>query len=472
MGRIIYLISLAGRSAYNRRGTLSLVILAVIFSTMLLLGIEKVRTQLKENFVQAVSGTDLIVGPKGGDLNLVLFAIFHLGDQPTNISMQSVQKLAHRSDVDWVVPISLGDSHAGYPVVATTKEFYEHYRFRGTEKISFAQGKLPQDLFDITLGSEVAKNLGYSLGQKLFLSHGLNSEADELHHEEANLANHRHAHEHGHEHATVHEQTQEHADTHEHEHEQARIPEHSHGHKEFAFTVTGILHPTGTPVDRSLYVRLEALEAIHIPHRLGSHTLHMQFTKELLKNFDLTPKNVTATLVGLKDKHSILSVKREIDDNKEDPLLAVIPGVVMDKIWDFLGNGEKILLLISSLVTITGLASLAAVILAGLGERRRELAILRSVGARPSDIIILLLSEGFLLVLSGIIIGTICLYGIIALLTPYIANRYGIFLNIDLLSINEWLIIAGISFAGILTSLIPAIRAYHLSLSDGLNVTV
>ncbi|MBQ7585519.1 MAG: ABC transporter permease [Desulfovibrionaceae bacterium] len=431
MKRFWFLVRLAESSAWNRRGTLTLVVLSVILSTMLLLGIEKVRTQIKENFVQAVSGTDLVIGPKGGDLNLMLLAIFHLGEPSTNISAKSLEMIKNDSKVAWVVPISLGDSYEGFPVVATSEAFYEHYRYRLREKLSFSKGELPKDLFEVALGAEVAESLGLKTGDLLTLTHGMGK---------------------GHHHHHHHEEHVE--------------------HQEFPFKVAGILSPTGTPVDRSIYAKLEALEAIHIPFRSGVSLPQVKFGPEQLANFDLTPRHYTAALVGLKQKTTLLRFKREIDNFKDEPLLGVIPAVAMDKIWDLIGSGERVLLLISSLVTITGLASLAAVILAGLGERRRELAILRSVGARPLDILTLLLSEGLLLVGCGVFFGLIILYALMALLAPILVNKYGLFLNLGFPTLEEWIIIGGILTAGVLTSLIPAVRAYRLSLSDGLNVTV
>ena len=435
MKRFFYLLRLSGASAWNRRGTLALVILSVIFSTMLLLGIEKVRTQVKENFIQALSGTDLIVGAKTGEIQLILFSIFHLGELPASITYNSAENLAKIKDVAWSIPLSIGDSHKGYPVVATTESFYAHYQYSLGKKIALHSGHEPKELFDVCLGSEVARNLGYQLGTKIVLSHGL-EEHDE--HGRANGAG-----------QEVHDD-----------------------HGAFPFTVTGILKPTGTPIDRSIYTNLGAIEALHLGWVGGVPVPDLKISPKDLDKFDLRPKKLTCVLLGLKHKSSIFRVKQEIEGQKDEALMAAIPSVVMDEIWRMIGTSEKILLLISAFVTMTGLASLAAVILAGLGERRRELAILRSVGARPLDILTLLLSEGLLLVLAGVFLGTLILYALIAILAPTLVDKYGLFFYLDFPTVNEWYFILGICFAGCLTSLIPAMRAYRLSLADGLNVTV
>ncbi|MBQ7739487.1 MAG: ABC transporter permease [Desulfovibrionaceae bacterium] len=436
---------------------MGLVILSVVFSTMLLLGIEKARTQIKENFIQALSGTDLVVGSKTGEIQLILFSIFHLGELPASIDYSSAEALIQNKDVAWTIPLSMGDSHRGYPVVATNESFYDHYQYSLGKKIALVSGKAPEGLFDVCLGSEVARNLGYNLGTKIVLSHGLDSNKDDP--TTINYSSH----------AEKELNDPGHAASHE-------AGEHGHGghhaHDQFPFTVTGILAPTGTPIDRSIYVQLGAIEAIHIGWVSGVQVSDIKVTAKDLDRFDLHPKKLTCVLVGLKHKHLIFRVKQEIEATKDEPLIATIPSVVMDEIWRMIGTSERILLLISAFVTMTGLASLAAVILAGLGERRRELAILRSVGARPLDILTLLLSEGLLLVLTGVILGTLILYALIGILAPALVDKYGILFHLDFPTVNEWYFILGICIAGCLASLIPAIRAYKFSLSDGLNVTV
>ncbi|MDR0700841.1 MAG: ABC transporter permease [Azoarcus sp.] len=420
MRRFLYLASLACKSAWNRRGTLALVVLCIALSTLLLLGIERIRGQIRENFVQAVSGVDLVVGARGGGIPLMLYAVFHLGGATNNMEWESAQRIAAHRDVAWTIPLSLGDSHKGYPVVATVPDFFERYRFRAGERIEFTQGCAFDALFDVVIGAEVARKLGYRPGSPLVLSHG-NSETL--------LA--------------------------------------EHGDKPFA--VSGVLAPTGTPVDRALYIGLAAMEAIHLDWRGGAPIPGFRVRADQAGKFDLTPKSITALLVGLKSRSRVFALQREIGAWKEEALMGVMPGVAMDQLWRMLDTGERALLLISALVTLTGLAGLASAILAGLGERRRELAILRSAGARPLDILFLLACEGVMLVSAGVALGLLGLVLLLLGIGPMLAGRYGIVLYFSWPGREEWLLLGGIVAAGFLTSLIPAWRAYRISLSDGLS---
>ncbi|MDR2051297.1 MAG: ABC transporter permease [Deltaproteobacteria bacterium] len=422
MIRFTYLFFLAGKSAWNRRGTLLLVVLSIALSTTLLLGLERVRTQVRESFVQAVSGVDLVVGARGGDMQLMLYAVFHLGGATNNMSWKSALSIAARPDVAWSVPISLGDSHNGYPVVGTSADFFTRYRFRGGRELQLAQGGSFSDLFDVVTGSEVAKKHGYVPGSRIILSHG-NSGAQLARHEDK------------------------------------------------PFVVSGVLRPTGTPVDRSLYISLEAMEAIHLNWQGGAPIRGLEIRPDQVRKFNLEPKSITALLVGMKSRSRVFALQQDIRNWKEEALTGVMPGVAMDQIWRLVSTGEQALFLVSGLVIFTGLAGLASAILAGLGERRRELAILRSAGARPLDILILLACEGFLLLCAGMACGLLLLVLLLLALGPTLADSYGIALHVSPPGTGELLLLGGIAAAGFLTCLIPAWRAYRLSLADGLTAS-
>jgi putative ABC transport system permease protein len=423
MRRFSYLLRLSGQSAWNRRGTLVMVVLSVALSTALLLGIERMRRQARESFRQSVSGTDLIVGARGSPLQLMLYAVFHLGGATSEMGWDSARRIAARAEVAWSIPIALGDSHKGYPVVATTAAFFEHFRYRRGERPGFARGEPFRDLFDVVVGAEAAKKLGYLPGSVLTLAHGSGG---------------------------------------------TKLAEHT----DKPFVVAGVLKPTGTSVDRSLYISLEAMEAIHLDWQGGAPVPGFQVRADQVRKFNLEPKRITALLLGLKNRGRVFSLQRHVNEYPEEALMGVMPGVAMDQLWSVIGMGEKALLLVSALVTFTGLMGLASAILAGLGERRRELAILRSTGAGPADILLLLACEGLLLTLCGMLAGVAALALLIACLGPVLADSYGIALYLSPPAPGEWLILGGILAAGLAAGLIPAVRAYRYSLADGLGVSL
>jgi putative ABC transport system permease protein len=414
------LFSIAWRSAWNRRFTLALTVFSIALSTFLLLGVERIRTELRENFASSVSGTDLIVGARTGSTQLLLYSVFRIGAATNNISWKSVQALGAHPGVDWVVPLSLGDSHRGFAVLATSPEYFTRFRYGDKQLLKMREGQPFSELFDAVVGAEVADKLGYHVGQKITLAHGSG---------ELNVA--------------------EHADK--------------------PFTVVGVLARTGTPVDRTVHIGLAAMEAIHLEWVGGAPMPGVKIPAEQVRKFDLTPKNVTAALVGLKNRAAVFGVQRWISTYTGEPLMAILPGVALDELWSVIGIGENALLLMSALVALVSLAGLVSVVMAGLNERRRELAVLRAVGAGLRHVLALLALEGAIVTVLGVAFGVVMAVLGIALLSPWLQAQFGLTLSLSEPTLNEWLLMASLLVAGWLASLLPGIRAYRLSLADGLS---
>lgn len=420
---MIHLLPLALKSAWNRRYTLGLTLLAIALSVTLLLGIERLRQDARDSFAQAVSGTDLVVGARSSPLQLLLYAVFRVGEASNNMGWNSAQALAAHPAVAWTIPLSLGDSHLGFPVLGTTAAYFTHFRHGDKQALRLAQGKPFANLFDAVIGAEVAERLGYRLGQRITLAHGMQA---------ASAA--------------------EHADK--------------------PFTVVGILARSGTPVDRTVHISLQALEAIHLDWQGGAPLPGFHIPAELVKKFDLTPKSITAVLVGLKTRVGVFTMQRYVADYRDEPLMAVLPGVALTQLWDLLAVAERALLAVSGLVLAVSLAGLVAVILAGLGERRRELAILRANGARPRDVFALLALEGGAITVAGTLAGMLLLMLLTLTLGPWVEAQYGLILRATPPNPAELRLLAWVIAVGTLASLLPGYRAYRLSLADGLTPRV
>lgn len=414
-----HLFIIAWRSAWNRRMTLGLTLLALTLSVAMLLGVERLRNEAHRSFSLSVSGTDLIVGARTSPVQLMLYSVFRIGEATNNINWTSYQKIAADPMVAWAVPISLGDSHHGFPVIGTTPEYFEHFRYGDAQHLTLAGGKPFKGVFEVVLGSEVARQSGYRMGDSIVLTHGMCD---------------------------------------------AGLPE--HGDK--PFTVTGILAPTGTPVDRTLHISLEGITAIHLDWIGGTPMPGFSIPGELVRKFDLTPKDITAVLVGLKSRAAVFRVQRQINEEKIEPLLAVMPGVALEQLWQVAGVVEKSLLAISAMVVLVGLSGMMAVLLASLNERRREIAILRSVGARPRDIVLLMLGESLLVTLTAILCAVLILFAATAVLAPWLQANYGIAMQPAMVTGDELELLAGVLAVGAIAGLVPGLRAYRMSLVDGL----
>ena len=413
-----HLFLLAARSAWNRRLTLGLTLVAVTLSVTMLLGVERIRHDARAGFAHSVSGTDLVVGARTSPVQLMLYAVFRIGEATNNMRWQSYLDIEAHPDVAWAVPLSLGDSHRGFPVLGTTPGYFERFRHGDDRALTFAAGIPFKGVFDAVLGAEVAAQLGYRVGDRIVLSHGLGGGAE---------------------------------------------------HKDKPFVVAGILAPTGTPVDRSVHVALAAIEAIHLDWQGGAQLPGFSIPAEFVGKFDLQPKEITAVLVGLKSRAAVFRMQRYVGGYRDEALLAVLPGVALSQLWQVLGTVEQALLAVSAMVVVVGLAGLVAVVLAGLNERRRELAILRSVGARPGDVFVLLTLEGLFVTLLGNVLGVALLALLAAALGPLVQARYGIEVVPRLVSAAELRLLAATVAVGLVASLVPGWRAYKLSLADGLT---
>lgn len=415
---------LALRSVWNRRFTASLTVLAIALSVSMLLGVEKLRHDARDAFANTLSGTDLIVGARSGSVQLLLYAVFRIGSATNNISWQSYQELSRHPRVSWSVPLSLGDSHRGYRVLGTTPEYFERYRYAREQSLRFDAGAPFDDVYDAVLGAEVAQRLGYALGDELVVAHGAGAAVSFINHEDK------------------------------------------------PFRVAGILARTGTPVDRTVHVSLEGIEAMHVDWHAGAPVRGQRISAEQARELELTPKAITAFLVGLSSRTAVFSVQRAINEYRAEPLLAIIPGVALQELWDLMGVAENALRVIAALVVVTGLLGMLTVILASLDARRREMAVLRSVGARPAHVFGLFVSEAGLLAVLGCLLGVALLYAVVLLGGPFLAREFGLYLPPPTLEVRDFALLGMVALAGLVAGTVPALRAYRLSLSDGLSMRI
>jgi putative ABC transport system permease protein len=402
---------LAVQSALARKGALLIMVLSTAISVTILLGVLKIRDDAKTSFSNAISGVDLVLGSKGSPAELILYSVFHLG-KPTNTIPASLEKeITAISQVDWIVPIQLGDSYRNYPVVGTSTAFFERVRAQGRPLV-IQTGRALTDpaSFDVVLGSRVAKSLGLTLSNQIAIAHGSGSGPKK-------------------------------------------------DHSDSPFKVVGILAATGTPIDQALYISTQAFDALHDIQDGGQ----LQFAK-------LDPNSrVNAFFIGLKSRASIFSVRRQIDDLKNANLMAVMPGVALDDLWSTMEVAENALILIAYGVLLTTILGITATLLIALDNRRRELAILRAIGAKPFQILFFILTEAFLVCMIGILTGWSLLQALIAMYADQLRTEWGVVSSVGLPNTADLTSLLIVLCTVILFATIPAVKAYKMALNDGLN---
>ncbi|GGC62798.1 ABC transporter permease [Marinobacter halophilus] len=414
MSKVRLALSLATASLWYRRRVLALVCLTLTLSVTLLLGIQYLRTEIRQSFTNTISGTDLIVGARSGQLNLLLYTVFHIGDATNNIRWSTFQAMEQDRRIDWLIPISLGDSYRGYRVVSTNDQFLKRFQYGNSQALELTRGQWFDDLFDVVLGAGAARQLNHQVDDNIVLSHGGGR---------TSFSN----------------------------------------HTDLPFRVSGVLAPTGTPVDQAVYISLEAMEAMHVGWESGVAIPGRTLSADRARARAYTPDAITAAFVGLSQPILTFQVQRQLNQSREEPLSAILPGVALSELWRMMGQFEKALLGISAFVVVTSLIGLIAVLLTLQAQRQREVAVLRATGASPALIASLYSFECVALALAAcafaLILGAVAIAG----LSPWLLEQYGIQISLRALNQQEWLLLGAVPVAALLVSLLPAMATWWRS---------
>lgn len=408
------LISIAWQSLVSRRKTVFLTFLSLVVSISVLISVEHIRLQAKESFNRTISGVNLIVGAPSGELNLLLYSVFRMGSPTNNIKYDSFTMLKSNQSVAWAIPISLGDSHRGFRVMGTNSDYFTHFKYGNDKPLNLATGKVFDDPFDTVIGADVANSLGYKQGDQIVIAHGIGS---------TSFVN----------------------------------------HKQAPFTVTGILAPTGTPVDKTVHVSLPAIEAIHMPP--GQ-------LQKLVDNPQLQlpqPTSITSVILGLTSKFATFTLQRQINSYQDDRLMALLPGVAMAQLWQLMANVENLLQIIGYLVLLASLFGLATMLLATMNERQREIAVFRILGASPKLIVSLVILEALIISILALLASVAVVTLSLTVLDGWLAAEYGLFLSNSVLSPDLFILSSIIMGATLLTALVPGLEAYKKVLHSQLS---
>ena len=569
------ILSLAFKSLLNRKLTFFITLFSIAISVTLLLGVQTLKTETNSSFMKSISGTDLIIGSRGASSQLLLSSVFHIGQSTNTIQYATYQEIQKSPAVEWAVPISLGDSHQGYTVMATDLSFFDHFSYANKQHLKVHSGKIDENMFAVVIGAEVANKLNYAIGDEVIVTHGggeieghhhdnipfyistilspsftaidqtliisleamaamhtdnhghfgvlpgeetLATDQGHEHHDEATHEEHEHHDEATHEEHEHHDevahqehenhdeathQEHEHHDEATHEeykhHDEATHQEHEHrdevtheghehhdeatheghehhdeatheGHEHHdEATHEGhehhdeAKHEEHEHHDEAMHEGHEHDDQIHSEHRETQD----QRVARLLK---IKPEKINAIFVGLTSPQAILGMQSYINNYPKEPLSAIIPAVALQELWQFFSLAEIALNIVTVFVVLVGLLGMLSIILMSLNERRREMAILRSVGARPAHIFGLIIGEAGFVCFAGIVLGVALLYLLLAALQAPLASYYGFYIDINMLTSNDLLILAVIQCSALLIALIPGWLIYKYSLSDGMSI--
>jgi putative ABC transport system permease protein len=470
--------TLVFQSLLNRWLSCLLIILTLAFSISLYFTVSRIQESVKASFKSTVSGVDSIVAARGGNLQILLNSVFLIGEPSAPIQWNTYQDIANNNKIKWAVPISLGDSHKGYRVIGTTNNYFKQIKYSSRKNIEFLTGNSFNDVFDVVLGSVVASKLNYNIGEEIAITHGLSdvgevhtftSEKNAKHDDHDDHAKHEEDEGHDdHEDHAKHDDHDDHAKHEEDEEDQEHDDHASHDHENLGFKVSGILKPTGTPIDNAVYVSLAGIEAMHTGW-IGNQKV-IDVSLEQIMEKELRPKTISAIFLSLNNRTQIFQFQRDVINYKEEAISSVMPGITLSRLWMLTGNVDKAFKIITFFIIIIALLGMIAMTIAGLSSRRREMAILRSVGASPVNIVSLLLVESIIISIISCILGYILMVVIFSLGKDYLQNNYGIFIDSFSIKNYDLQIVITIVFAALIATIVPAIQIYKNTVRDGLSV--
>ena len=408
-------LKLAFNSLIDRKGAVSLSVVAMAISIAILLGVEHIRQEVKQNFSSTVSGVDLIVGARTSNVNLLLYSVFRIGAPTNNISWKSFKNFAADPRVDWAVPISLGDSHKGHGVVGTVSNYFEHFSYGKNKHLAFYKGAVFTDAFEVVLGFEVASREGYGIGDTIVLAHGMSEASFAL-------------------------------------------------HDKYPFTVVGVLEPTATPVDRTVYISLAGMEAIHSdwPNKSTSATDSPPNQENLGQ---VKVEQITAFMLRLKNRLSTFKFQNEVKNYRGEPLTAILPGVALSELWGFTALLENSFFLVSIFVFTSACVGMSAMLFSSIRDRAREMKLLRIVGASPSVLFFLIELEALLIALVAIFLGLGFVFILIFFFQDYLLIEYGISVGKNILSESVGKMLFAILMTSFLSALVPSFYVYRKNIS-------
>ncbi|MEM9836075.1 MAG: ABC transporter permease [Bacteroidota bacterium] len=430
-----------------------------------------VSWQLEQQFERNLAEINLVIGAKGSPLQLILSSMYHV-DAPTgNIEINDIKPFLNPNHpyVERAVPLSLGDSYQGRRIVGTTPDIFDLYQTQ------IAKGKGWDKVMEVVIGARVAEDLQLRLGDQFQSTHGL-EEDSLLVHEDAEAfkvagilepagnvidqliltsthsvwavhADHDHDHD-GHDHDGHDHEEHSHA---EHNHDEHDHGEHDHndhdGHNHEGHDHDG--HDHGE-------------------HDHAATTASMRDVTVPLSAYP--EEQITSLLLQFKG-NSVFSLNLQRSINEDTKMQAATPSIEINRLYATMGPGETILRRIALAIVLVSIFSIFISLYTSLDDRRKELALMRSLGGSRTTLLGLLLTEGVILAVGGALLGLLLSHTSLYLIAQFVSAKYRYdFASFFLLPAEGWLL--AIAFGiGIVAALIPALRAantdVHSTLAEG-----
>jgi putative ABC transport system permease protein len=430
--------------------------LSVALGVALTVAILLIRHGMQQRFEQSTLGYEMVVGAKGSPLQLVLNTVFNLDISPGNVSWKLFEELRDDKRVKFAAPFSVGDNYKGFRIVGATDTYLKDFEFAEGEKFRLAEGRIfnfnepalkeafeeatgrareriarergetpplapPQpkhehaETAEAVIGATAAQETGLKIGQTFVAAHGVQDTASAEHHEHN------------------------------------------------PWTVVGILSPTHTACDRAIYINLDSF------YHIEGHEVRPTKEEEQEKDNDPDAGQISAIVLKLRSPLSALPLYREINDRTD--AMAAFPAAEVRKLFDIVGNVDRVLFAQAILIIIVAGIAVAVSIYNSMSERRREIAILRALGARRQTIFTIVVLEAMMICTLGGVGGILAGHAIVGVANAVLVRASGFQVAAGQFQWMELAVLAGCILLGALSGLGPAARAYRTEVAENLALT-
>ena len=393
-----------------------LTILSVLLGVGLVTAILILKNESEDAFNQTATGYEIIVGPKGSSLQLTLSTVYQIGLPIHNMPIKVYYLLKNDKRVRLAIPYIFGDNYKNFRITGTVSELFSEFEYKKGIRYKLDEGSFFSNDFEAVIGKEVADKTGLKTGDTFSGSHGIESY------------------------------------------------EGASEHSEKKFKVTGILSRTFTPSDRVIFVSMNSVWELHNHENENNGSEDHHIISDSMKT-------ISAVLLKLKSPVFFDLLRRQINENKYEGInaQAVLPLFEIKQLFDIIGNINSVILVIAYLVIFTAAVSILVSIYNSMNERMREIAIMRSLGARRFLIMKIIIFEGMFLSAAGALLGCIAGHAAVFFLQEKISGLSGIKISGFVFSMFEVYLITGTVILGIIVSIIPAVKAYRTDVSKNLN---
>ncbi len=393
-------------------------VMSVGLATGLTMAVFSIQYQTRGAFTGGRVGYDAVLGARGSQLQLVLNAVYQLETSPGNIPWTLYEEVKNDPRVELAVPYAVGDNYYGYRIVGTTNDIFTRFEYQKDKHLEVEPGGRVFDPAkkEAVIGSFVARKLGLGVGSTFKPFHGLYFDPN-MQHEEV-------------------------------------------------FQIVGVLKPTNTPSDRVLWIPIDDV------YRMKGHVLRGTGTEYTAKEGVEIPdanKEVSAVMLKFYSPQAGFMLDQTINRQGKVATLAWPIGKVMAELFDKMGWVTKILTLVAYLVMLVAAASILSSLYNTLNERRREFAILRSLGARRTTVFSAIVLEATAIAGLGSLVGYVIYLALFAVAALVVREQTGVVLEVFQFHISLLFVPVCMTVLGALSGLVPALKAYSTDVARNLD---